>query len=132
MVATVSRDHISRDPIPRDTGPPSGVRRIRVMARLQCRFPPDPPCTRGHFPAHPIVPGAFLLDEVIRALAGALRLTPGVISVEAAKFASPVGPGQCVDLDYDEIPGGAAGTGVKFRGQVDGRTVISGSLRFRP
>lgn len=102
-----------------------------MTARLQCRFPLDPPCTRGHFPAHPIVPGAFLLDEVIRALAEALRLTPVAVSVEAAKFASPVGPGQCVDLDYDETHSDASGTGVKFRGQVEGRTVIAGSLRFR-
>lgn len=100
-----------------------------MSGRVQCRFPDDPPCTRGHFPRHPIVPGAFLLDEVIRALSQALGVTPGAISVEAAKFASPVMPGQCVELDYDETAGD--GRGVKFRGQVDGRAVIAGSLRFR-
>lgn len=101
-----------------------------MIPPLRIRFSEDPVCTRGHFPGYPIVPGAFLLDEVIRALTASLRLDAGVILVDAAKFPGPVTPGQCVDLHCEDPVTSAGSVGVKFRGLVDGRTVISGAMRF--
>jgi 3-hydroxyacyl-[acyl-carrier-protein] dehydratase len=61
---------------------------------------PDHPAFAGHFPGHPIVPGALLLDEAVLCLARAEGLPPGLVDVSVAKFQRPVQPGDALSLHY--------------------------------
>jgi len=90
----------------------------------------DAACTRGHFPDHPIVPGAYLLDAVIRAIAADIPVEVDQLMVESAKFPHPVLPGQCVALEYDAPRTTDAGLAVKFRAKVGEQAVIMGALTF--
>jgi 3-hydroxymyristoyl/3-hydroxydecanoyl-(acyl carrier protein) dehydratase len=95
------------------------------------RIEPDHPAFAGHFPGTPIVPGAWLLDAVIHAWqqlqnpGDAAHASPvPLVHIDAAKFLSPVGPGEVLIISLDA---GAHGR-VRFEISSNGRKVASGSL----
>lgn len=79
------------------------------------------PVFAGHFPDHPVVPGAWLLDQVLYAL----DPSSAGWRIAALKFLSPVGPGETVELLLAE----PSPTGTRaFELDCAGRRVASGSL----
>jgi acyl-coenzyme A synthetase/AMP-(fatty) acid ligase len=66
-------------------------------------FAPDAPFVAGHFPSNPVVPGAMLLQEVLRLLQDRAAL-PEHCEIRAAKFLRPVRPGDRVEIRW--IAGG--------------------------
>ena len=56
-------------------------------------FAPDHPALAGHFPGHPVLPGALLLDWACAQLAGAQPL-----ALSEVRFARPCGPGSRLAL----------------------------------
>ena len=88
-------------------------------------FAPDHPAFAGHFPGSPIVPGVVLLDAAVRAALEALRATAGTAcQVNSAKFLSPVGPGETLDLIIEITPAG----GAHFAISSGARKVATGTL----
>lgn len=90
-------------------------------------FAPDHPAFAGHFPDNPIVPGVLLLDAAIHAMQEMLR--PGAAAqpgceIGAAKFLSPVGPGDTVTISLDGTTAGP----VRFEISCGGRKVATGTL----
>jgi 3-hydroxymyristoyl/3-hydroxydecanoyl-(acyl carrier protein) dehydratase len=83
-------------------------------------FEPDHPAARGHFEGNPIIPGAVLLNETIRAIEPACG-TPLLIS--AAKFLHPARPGDRVVIEFSRN-----GDEVRFTCAVRGRTVLTGQM----
>jgi len=82
----------------------------------------DHPAGPGHFPGHPIVPGAVLLSEIAHAVGLGCR---GVVS---AKFLHPVRPGETLSLTWQD----ATADTVRFAASVAGRAVVTGVLRLGP
>lgn len=74
------------------------------MSEAEVVFAADHPVFAGHFPGHPIVPGALLLAEGLLALARAGG-GPGPFAVSNAKFLSPVKPGERVLMRWPDAPG---------------------------
>lgn len=71
----------------------------------------DHPALPGHFPGRPIVPGVVLLDQALLAVLPALAAGRTLLRSEiaSAKFLSPVGPGETLQLQ----------TAVQSTGDVD-------------
>lgn len=93
---------------------------------------PDHPAFAGHFPGTPIVPGVVLLDAVVHAVrqTGRPRApgdgadTPPLCQISAAKFLSPVGPGETLTLAL--TPGASGST--RFDISSGHRNVATGTL----
>jgi 3-hydroxymyristoyl/3-hydroxydecanoyl-(acyl carrier protein) dehydratase len=85
--------------------------------------PPQHPAFDGHFPGHPIWPGALLLDQVLHALETELALDLRDWQLAHAKFLHPVQPGAELTLEFEQ-----AGERVRYAVAQDGRAVLSGAL----
>ena len=97
---------------------PAASAAVRLLA-------PDHPVAQGHFPGNPIVPGAVILDHVIRVAEARMGLAPCAWVVSSAKFLGPVRPGE--DLRIQLAPRQAREA--SFACFVGTRSVASGRLR---
>jgi len=90
-----------------------------IVERL---FAADHPAAQGHFPGNPIIPGALLLSETLRAIEASLdlRLSPG--QLRSAKFLSPTRPGDCVRIEFSDSAAGA----IRFACSVGPIAVLTG------
>lgn len=82
-------------------------------------FDADHPVFAGHFPGHPIVPGALLLDWAQTAIEAQLGLS--LQALAEAKFHSPATPADPLELDFEV--GTAA---VRFEIRSTTRKIASG------
>ena len=84
----------------------------------------DHPSFAGHFPAFPVLPGALLLDEMLKAI----ELTRGIDlklwHISSAKFLDAVRPRDCLVLEHEASAPGL----IRFTIRVDDRKVASGTL----
>lgn len=78
-----TRDHLAK--VPKD--------------QTQWHIPADHPVFAGHFPGHPLVPGALLLDWVVERVAAHWHVSATGLRIEQAKFLHPVLPDARVTLD---------------------------------
>ena len=88
------------------------------------RIAQDHPACAGHLPCSPIVPGAWLLAEVVRLLMAAEGRDGAAVSVNAAKFFRPVRPGDQVDIEHTV----SASQEIRFQCAVRGTRVMAGVI----
>ncbi len=88
---------------------------------------PDHPAYAGHFPNFPVLRGAVLLDEVLRAVAGEHAADSRLWQIASAKFLGAVRPGDALCVHFDSKITGA----ISFNVMADGRKVVSGVLHER-
>ncbi|RQT29317.1 acyl-CoA synthetase family protein [Burkholderia cepacia] len=122
LVAQHARPTTVPVPVPVPVPDPAGT------PALGFTIPADHPALPGHFPGHPVVPGVVLLDHAIHALGTALNRPLHAWRLGAAKFLSPVAPGEPLDLAYDAAAGGA----IRFTLRAGARDVASGVLSAPP
>jgi 3-hydroxymyristoyl/3-hydroxydecanoyl-(acyl carrier protein) dehydratase len=67
--------------------------RGRDYLERSCRVPKDLDCFSGHFPGHPVVPGALQLDWAMDVVAELLDAPPRIAELESLKLRAPLGPG---------------------------------------
>ena len=93
----------------------------------EIRFSRDHPTAAGHFPGNPVIPGAVLLDEVLRAIAGTeAQLRP--TAIRSAKFLHVVRPGDALLISW-----GAGHRGeIKFEGRLldQQRLALTGTIEL--
>ena len=70
------------------------------MATVERTFPSDHAAAQGHFPGNPIIPGALLLSETLRAIESSLGKDLLPYQIRSAKFLRPVRPGERVSIDF--------------------------------
>jgi 3-hydroxymyristoyl/3-hydroxydecanoyl-(acyl carrier protein) dehydratase len=93
---------------------------------IEYRFDPRHPTAAGHFPDNPIIPGALLLDHVLRALGGAAPMHLP-LEVQMVKFLRPVRPGDRVDIRWRRQD--AATLAFECRIQGGNEVALTGSAR---
>lgn len=86
----------------------------------------DHPAYAGHFPGQPILPGVVLLDVALHAVAEHQGLIAGSAQIRAAKFLSPVRPGEALQLHFGATANGVFGCEIR----IDTRVVVSCQLSF--
>lgn len=92
------------------------------MATVERFFPLDHPAAQGHFPGNPIIPGAVLLGETLRAIEARLNLSLSPGQLRSAKFLSPTRPGDRVRIEFSDSASGA----IRFACSVGPITVLTG------
>ena len=70
------------------------------MATVERDFPPDHAAAQGHFPGNPVIPGALVLSEALRAIETSLGKNLCPYQIRSAKFIRPVRPGERVSIDF--------------------------------
>jgi 3-hydroxymyristoyl/3-hydroxydecanoyl-(acyl carrier protein) dehydratase len=95
-----------------------------MLTTVERRFPSDHASAPGHFPGNPIIPGALLLSEVVRAIESDLGEALHPFQVRAAKFLHPVRPGDSFLIEFSRIDGKRIG----FRCSVSGTEALAGEL----
>lgn len=90
---------------------------------LEITFGPDHPAARGHFPGNPIIPGALLLSEALRAVGAALEVDLSLCTVTSAKFPSPSRPGDRIEIVFS-----VSGVALSLVCAAAGRTVLKAEV----
>jgi 3-hydroxyacyl-[acyl-carrier-protein] dehydratase len=94
------------------------------MEKVECFFAFDHPAAQGHFPGNPIIPGAVLLSEALRAIEAGLGVSLFPYQIKAAKFFSPTRPGDRMLVEFTgSVPGE-----IRFACAVQGKKVLAGQL----
>jgi 3-hydroxyacyl-[acyl-carrier-protein] dehydratase len=88
----------------------------------------DHPSYAGHFPGFPVLPGAVLLDETLRAIASARGIDLAAWQISSAKFLDGVRPGDRLVLEHDAPAAGS----IRFAIHAGNRKVVSGTLSTAP
>ena len=96
------------------------------MGTVSLTISPQHPAFAGHFPGTPIVPGALLLDEAVRALSSATHQENLHCEIAVAKFLSVVRPGEALSLEHERASDGS----IRFVILAPDRTVASGRLTW--
>ena len=95
-------------------------------SKRQIIIPETHPSLGGHFPDHPIVPGVVILNEIMESIREDSSIPIRFLGVPAAKFLSPLRPGEALVIQIDEDGAGST----SFLCTVGTRVVASGSLSY--
>jgi 3-hydroxymyristoyl/3-hydroxydecanoyl-(acyl carrier protein) dehydratase len=82
----------------------------------------------GHFPKFPVLPGAVILDEMLKAIESARGIEVTSWRIASAKFPGLVRPRDTLILEHDAPTPGL----IRFTIRVEDRTVASGMLSNAP
>jgi 3-hydroxyacyl-[acyl-carrier-protein] dehydratase len=92
------------------------------LATLELVFPQRHAASEGHFPGNPVIPGAVLLSDALRAIESHLGVPLAPCEIRSAKFFNPTRPGDRVQIEFSDA---ARGT-IEFTCKVGGRPVLTG------
>ena len=89
------------------------------MPGVECtwRAPSDHPALTGHFPGRPIMPGVVLLDQAILFAERLVGYPVAAWQIGAAKFFSPVAPGELLVFALNIGEHGAIAINVRGAGR---------------
>jgi|SRR5277367_803806 len=99
-----------------------------MMMRCPIHIAEDHPSFAGHFPGLPMLPGAILLNEMLRAIAAARSIDLTQWQIASAKFLDVVRPGDGLLLEHDNT----GAESIRFTIRDGTRTVASGTLSSAP
>jgi 3-hydroxyacyl-[acyl-carrier-protein] dehydratase len=99
---------------------------LTVAGSAQRQLAANHPAAQGHFPGNPIIPGAVLLDEVLRAVATGEGQSLSGCEIRSAKFLRPVRPGDQLLIRWTDL----AGEEKKFECLVGEHPVVTGILKL--
>ena len=99
-----------------------------MLATVERTFPSDHAAAQGHFPGNPIIPGALLLSEALRAIETSLGKDLCPYQIRSAKFMRPVRPGERVSIDFSR----RGEKRISFSCKVGATPVLAGEVVYEP
>jgi 3-hydroxymyristoyl/3-hydroxydecanoyl-(acyl carrier protein) dehydratase len=94
---------------------------------IEIVIPSTHPALRDHFPGHPIVPAAIVLETLLSALAVAYPEIRAHQGVDEVKFRHPLHGDERGRLTATTTP-----RGLRFRLECEGREIVSGLFKVTP
>jgi len=94
------------------------------MTVIEKVFQHDHPASQGHFPGNPMIPGAVLLDETLRAIATGSDAGLAPFRIRSAKFLHPARPGDRMLIRFSRTPEGE----IRFTCAVGETPVLTGQV----
>jgi len=98
------------------------------LTTVERTFPSDHAAAQGHFPGNPIIPGALLLSEALRAIESSLGKDLCPYQIRSAKFVRPVRPGERVSIDFSSRDEKR----ISFSCKVGATLVLAGEVVWEP
>jgi 3-hydroxymyristoyl/3-hydroxydecanoyl-(acyl carrier protein) dehydratase len=95
---------------------------MKMCSRLDIAA--DHPSFAGHFPGFPVLPGALLLDEILKVIEHARGIDLTQWQISSAKFLDAVRPADSLTLEHEATPDGL----IRFTISGENRRVASGTL----
>ncbi len=95
------------------------------MPTVEHFYPSDHRAAQGHFPGNPIIPGAVLLSDTLRAIEASIGGTLKLSHIKAAKFHSITRPGDRVQIEFAAPAAGR----LIFSCAVGGNKVLTGEAK---
>lgn len=93
------------------------------IIRADLCIPHEHPCFEAHFPGNPIVPGALLLQWIVKLVKE--NLEDDVVGVKSMKFISLVKPGDQCEVHFERLPNNSS---IKIRCTRGDEIVCNGVL----
>jgi 3-hydroxymyristoyl/3-hydroxydecanoyl-(acyl carrier protein) dehydratase len=101
--------------------------RIGMGTEWQVTISEGHPSLAGHFPGHPVIPGVVMLGEVMNVIRQATGQNIEFVGMPAAKFLSPLNPGETLTVRLDQQADGT----MEFTCTTGSRLITSGCLQYR-
>jgi len=95
-----------------------------MMMQSRLVIAADHPSFEGHFPGFPVLPGALLLDEMLRTIERARGIDLKAWRISSAKFLDVVRPRDTLLLEHDASADGR----IRFTIRDENRKVAIGTL----
>ena len=92
------------------------------------RFAADFPGFRGHFPANPVLPGICLVQAFVVAAESRRGFPLRLHRIRSARFVAPAGPGDVIDVAWEEHELGGGQVALSGRATRAGERVAEASL----
>jgi 3-hydroxyacyl-[acyl-carrier-protein] dehydratase len=105
--------------------------------RAECQVPDASPVFEGHFPGHPLLPGALMIETIAQTggwlVLSVLRFQrmPFLVQVKEAKMRSFVGPGQRLTAEARLLHDGSGYAVVAGSITSEGRKVADAEITYR-
>ena len=105
--------------------------------RAECLVPDASPVFEGHFPGHPLLPGALMIETIAQTggwlVLSVLRFQrmPFLVQVKEAKMRAFVGPGQNLTAEARLLHDGSGYAVVAGSITSDGRKVADAEITYR-
>ena len=98
------------------------------MTVIEKVFQHDHPAAQGHFPGNPMIPGAVLLVETLRAIEAGPDAGLAPFRIRFAKFLHPARPGDRMLIRFSRTPEGE----IRFTCAVGETPVLTGQICHAP
>jgi 3-hydroxyacyl-[acyl-carrier-protein] dehydratase len=102
-----------------------------------CRVPDESPVFEGHFPGHPILPGALMIETIAQTggwlVLATLRFAamPFLAQVKQAKMRSFVAPGEALVVEVELLHDGSGYAVISGRLSAAGKLAAEAEITYR-